>query len=146
MSKVQAFNHIVFCTKSREMTIPEGAKEDVYRFIWKEITSMKCKLLRIGGIGNHIHILLELHPTIALASLIQNIKAKSSGWMNSDRRFPNFKGWSIGYFGATISNDGKSHVIDYIKSQPEHHSATSLDDELKHLCTWAGMEYDERDF
>ena len=128
MSKVQAFYHIVFCTKYREMTIPDTAKEDVYRFIWKEITSMKCKLLRIGGIDNHLHILLELHPTIALSPLIQNIKAKSSGWMRTDTRFPNFKGWASGYFGATISNDKKDQVINYIKSQPEHHLTNSLDD------------------
>ena len=74
MSKVTAYYHIVFCTKRREMTIPLAYKEDLYRFIWKEIKDLKCDLIRIGGIQNHVHILLNLHPTVALATLMQNIK------------------------------------------------------------------------
>ena len=106
---------------------------------------MKCKLLRIGGIGNHVHILLELHPTVALSPLIQSIKAKSSGWLRTDQRFPNFTGWASGYFATTISNDVKDQVISYIKSQPEHHLTNSLDEEFKSLYSWAGMVYDARD-
>ena len=81
MSKVAAYYHIVFCTKRQEMTIPLQYKEDVYRFIWKVISDSKCTLIRIGGIQNHVHILLNLHPTVALANLIQSIKSLSSGWI-----------------------------------------------------------------
>lgn len=59
MSKIAAYYHIVFCTKSREMTIPLEYAEDVYRFIWRIITDSKRKLIRIGGIQNHIHILRD---------------------------------------------------------------------------------------
>ena len=70
MSKVVAYYHIVFCTKRREMTIPLQYKEDVYRFIWKIVSENKSKLIRIGGIQNHIHIFLDLHPTVALANIV----------------------------------------------------------------------------
>lgn len=145
MSKVQAFYHIVFCTKNREKTIPTSAKEDLYRFIWKQIESKKCKLLRIGGIENHIHILLELHPTVALSTLMKDIKSTTSGWLKSDIRFPYFGGWATGYFAATVENGSKGKVIQYIKNQPEHHSVVSLDDEFRRLYFYAGMTYDERD-
>lgn len=146
MSKVQAFYHVVFCTKNREKTVPTSVKEDLYRFIWKEIVSMNCKLLRIGGVENHVHILLELHPTVALSVLMKQIKSKTSGWMRVDNRFPDFSGWSSGYFAATIDNGSKANVIQYIKSQPEHHSSTTLDDEFRRLYSYAGLSYDERDF
>ncbi len=145
MSKVQAFYHIVFCTKGRESTIPEQFKEDLYRYIWKEIVSSKCKLLRIGGIANHIHILLELNPMVALSPLIQNIKSRSSGWMKSDSRFNQFKGWGTGYFAATIGTEAKSSVIQYIKSQHEHHKTVDLDQEFRKIYAYSGFDYDENE-
>ena len=88
MSKVTAYYH---------------NKEDVYRFIWKEIQKLNCKLLRIGGIQNHVHMLINLHPSVALARLMQNVKGRSSTWMGDDLRFKNFKGWAADYYACTIS-------------------------------------------
>ncbi len=79
MSKVSALYHIVFCTKYREMTLTDSYLEDVYRFIWSEVKKQKCTLLRIGGIANHVHMLVELNPTTALASFMRAIKSDSSG-------------------------------------------------------------------
>ena len=145
MSKVASYYHIVFCTKNREMTIPLQYKEDLYRFIWKIITDNSCKLMRIGGIQNHIHILLDLHPTVALAKLVQEIKASSSGWMSHDGRFPNFYGWANGYYAYTISPDVRHDVIEYIKNQESHHLDRPFDEELDRLYLDAGFTPDERD-
>ena len=145
MSKVAAYYHIVFCTKRQEMTIPLQYKEDVYRFIWKVISDSKCTLIRIGGIQNHVHILLNLHPTVALANLIQSIKSISSGWIAQDGRFKLFDGWASGYFATTVSSDVRQNVIDYIKSQKTHHLRHPFDDEMKRLYMHANMDFDERD-
>ena len=58
MSAVNSLYHIVINTYRREMTIPYETSEHMYRYIWSIINSRKCKLYRIGGIGNHIHMLL----------------------------------------------------------------------------------------
>lgn len=145
MSKVIAYYHIVFCTKNREMTIPLQLKEDLYRFIWKIITDKNCKLLRIGGIQNNIHILLDLHPNIALATLVQSIKGVSSGWLRQDGRITVFDGWAAGYFASSVSPEGKGSVIEYIKNQEEHHMDQGFDEELKGMHLASFMDYDERD-
>ena len=145
MSKVAAYYHIVFCTKRREMTIPLQYKEDVYRFIWKIISDSKCRLVRIGGIQNHIHILLDLHPNVALSNLIQSIKSLSSGWMAGDSRFMHFDGWASGYFASTVSPEERPKVIEYIKNQESHHLNHQFDDEVKRLYMAAAVEYDDRD-
>ena len=145
MSKVTAYYHIVFCTKAREMTIPLANKEDVYRFIWKEIQKLNCKLLRIGGIQNHVHMLINLHPSVALARLMQNVKGRSSTWMGDDLRFKNFKGWAADYYACTISPEAKYNVCEYIKSQEMHHLGTSVDDEFANMYRFADIEYDSRD-
>lgn len=145
MSKVTAYYHIVFCTKSREATIPLAYKEDLYRFIWRQIKDLKCDLLRIGGIQNHVHMLINLHPTESLSHLMQTIKAKSSFWMKADARFVNFRGWAADYYACTISPDVKGVVCEYIKNQETHHLGRPVNDELAGMYGYAGLIYDERD-
>ena len=127
------------------MTIPLQYKEDLYRFLWKEIKEKNCKLLRIGGIQNHIHLLIELHPATALSVLVRDLKSRSSGWMRKDSRFCNFRGWASEYFAATISYEHKDRVIEYIKDQEAHHRVCSPDDEFHELYKAAGHLYDEID-
>ena len=139
MSKVKALYHIVFCTKSRCMTIPKTKLEDLYRFIWAEIRERKCKLIRIGGIGNHVHMLIDLNPTVALSELIKAIKAKSSGWLRSNPDFPDFESWASEYYACTLSPDDEPKVIEYIKGQYDHHTRKSFEEELQSLHGFAGL-------
>ena len=119
MSKVAAYYHIVFCTKAREMTIPKDKREDMYRFMWKEITDLNCRLLRIGGIANHVHILLDLHPSVVLADLMKNVKGKSSTWMGLSQGFLSFIGWASEYFASTVSPEhSEARGFDTIISSP----------------------------
>ena len=145
MSKVNALYHIVFCTKRREMRIEPGLLEDLYRFIWKEITVTGSRLLRIGGIQNHVHMLIDLHPAVSLAELMRNIKGHSSRWMLSDSRFRLFEGWASEYFASTIAPDDKDAVINYIKGQREHHLGQPFDVELEQLFRIVGLQLDSRD-
>lgn len=145
MSKVKALYHIVFCTKSRMNTIPMEHREDLYRFIWKEIVNQQCRLLRINGIQNHLHLLIDLNPTVALATFMQNIKGHSSLWLKRDSRFPHFVGWAAEYYACTISPEQQNAVIEYIKSQPEHHNAVAFDDEIVGMYAFADLPYDDRD-
>lgn len=67
MSYVNALFHIVICTYQRKPTIPAEFEEDVYRFIWDMLKQRSCRLLRINGIGNHIHLFIDLRAhSIAL--------------------------------------------------------------------------------
>ncbi len=145
MSKVRAFYHIVFCTKHRQPTIPLDHMEDVYRFIWKQLENAKCTLLRIGGIQNHVHMLIELHPSISLSFLMKNVKGVSSSWMKSDPRFASFKGWAAEYYAATISPEQKQAVIEYIKGQKEHHLIEPFDEELPRMYKYSNLPYTDFD-
>ena len=144
MSRVSALYHIVFCTKHRRFTITEAFLEDVYRYIWSETRNLDCKLLRIGGIPNHLHLLIDLHPSVSLSDYVKTIKAKSSFWLRRDTRFSDFDGWAKEYFAATLSADGRNAVTEYISSQKEHHGRVSFDDELVRLHIDSGVAYDDR--
>lgn len=141
MSKVAAYYHIVFCTKNRRMTIPLQHKIDLYRFIWSIVRSRNCRLIRIGGIQNHVHMLIDLRPTIALATLIRDIKAYSSAWLKKDPRFKDFEGWSGEYYATTLRPKDGDTVIKYISEQEAHHSIMETADELRSMCETAFLDY-----
>ncbi|MDE6484891.1 MAG: IS200/IS605 family transposase [Duncaniella sp.] len=145
MSKVTSYFHIVFCTKGREMTIPLQYKEDLYRYIWKVLKDSSTHLIRIGGIQNHVHILVNVSPTISLSKLMQDVKSLSSGWMAADSRFMNFKGWASGYYACSLSPERVDDVHRYIINQESHHLCRNFADELSELCRFANLELDERE-
>lgn len=60
----QIFYQIVFGTKSRKPTIAKAHDEELYRYMGGIIKNKNCKLCRINGSEDHIHIMSDLHPTI----------------------------------------------------------------------------------
>lgn len=145
MSKIAAYFHIVFCTKSRQVTIPLDYADDLYRFVWKQVDDLGCRLIRIGGIQNHIHMLVNLHSSVPLSQLMQNIKGRSSTWMKSDPRFAHFVGWSTDYYASSVSPEHRDAVIEYIKSQRAHHLGHPVEHELETLYATSGLPFDPRD-
>lgn len=127
------------------MTIPDEHSQDLYRFTWKEVTNMKSRLLRVGGIQNHVHMLIDLHPSVSLSQLMQNVKGRSSGWMRSDDRFCGFNGWASEYYGCTISPEQKHAVIEYIKGQQQHHLGAEFNREVVSMYRYADLDYHPSD-
>jgi putative transposase len=81
----QILYHIVFATKHREAALDKPHRDDLYRFMWGCLEERHCHLYRIGGIEDHVHILTALHPTVALAELIKEVKTASSAWIKGFR-------------------------------------------------------------
>jgi putative transposase len=89
--------HLVFRTKySRKNLIPEHSKE-LYAYLMGIIRNKHCFLYRINGMEDHLHILCELHPSIALADFMRDMKTSSSIWLKQSGKFPKFTGWADGY-------------------------------------------------
>lgn len=144
MSITTSLHHVVINTYCRRMVINTQHQDDLYRYIWQLITERKCKLLRIGGIENHIHLLIDLHPSICLAGLIGEIKRKSNIWMKQSGMFPLFEGWGKEYFAISKSAADRDIIIQYIKNQRQHHTCIPFEQELRQVITDAGFNWDER--
>ena len=140
----QIFYQIVFGTKNRESTIEEANSDDLYKYIWGVIKNNNCKLYRINGVEDHIHIFSDLHPSVSLADYIKDIKVASSLWMKECGKFPKFKSWQEGYGAFTYSVKEKDMIINYIKNQKQHHKVESFYDEYKRLLIENGIEFDEK--
>ncbi len=144
MSYRQIYYQIVFGTKNREATITEAHCEELYKYIWGVIKNNNCKLYRINGVEDHVHIFSDLHPSLSLADYVKEIKVASSLWMKECGKFPTFKGWQEGYGAFTYSIQEKDTIIEYIKNQKEHHKTENFLDEYKRLLIENGITFDEK--
>jgi len=97
----QILYQIVFSTKNREKALIKVNREKLNRYIWGILNNKKCVLYRINGVEDHIHLATHIHPTIAVSSLIKDIKVSSSIWMKEQGLFPAFTAWQKGY-GALL--------------------------------------------
>ncbi len=144
MSYRQIFYQIVFGTKYRKPTINNEFEKELYKYIYGIIKNKKCKLYRVNGMEDHIHIMSDLHPTICLSDYIKDIKVASSIWMKESGKFPAFEGWQDKYGAFTYSVREKNMIINYIKNQKEHHKKESFYDEFKRLLIENEIEFDEK--
>ena len=140
----QIYYHIVFSTKGRERVLLAGKRDDLFRYTWGVLRNKNCHLYRIGGVEDHMHILTGLHPTVALASLVKDIKTSTSSWIKQNEVFPDFDHWQDGYGAFTVSHSDKDAAVEYIKGQEEHHQTISFKDELRGFLLKHGVEFDER--
>jgi REP element-mobilizing transposase RayT len=84
----QLLYHNVFRTKDSLPTINQDHADELYAYITGIIRNKNSHLYRINGVENHLHIISDLHPSIALADFIREIKASSSSWMKSSGLSP----------------------------------------------------------
>ena len=142
----QLLYHIVFRTQDSQPTLKRDNADKLYAYITGIIKNKKSHLYRINGVENHLHILTDLHPSIALADFVREIKVSSSLWIKSSNLFPSFKGWSEVYGSFTCSYMDLGRLIDYIKKQHEHHSKKTFEEEYRSLLQESGITIDERYF
>lgn len=140
----QILYQIVFSTKRRERTLQKDNRAELFKYMWGILKNKKCHLYRINGVEDHIHIVTHIHPTIALANLIKDIKLASSAFIKEKNLFPNFDGWQEGYSAFTYSIKEKDYLIEYVKNQEEHHKTITFKEELIELLKEHGVEFDEK--
>ena len=144
MSYTQIYYHIIFSSKNRQPVFDEVDRRKLYNYLWGILKSKKCYLYQMGGMEDHIHMLISLHPTASLSHLVRDLKTSSTAWIKKKRIFTNFSGWQMEYGAFTKSNIEKQQVINYIKNQKSHHKEESFLDEFKRLLHEEGIKFDEK--
>ena len=142
----QLLYHLVFRTKNSIPSINQENTEQLYSYISGIIRNKNSNLYRINGSEDHLHILTDLHPSVALADFMRELKASTSKWIKEKGIFPLFDGWAEGYGAFTCSWYDLGDLIEYIRNQREHHEKKSFDEEYRILIQKAGIKIDEKYF
>jgi REP element-mobilizing transposase RayT len=142
----QLLYHLVFRTKDSLPAIKQENVGQLYAYINGITRNKNSHLYRINGTEDHLHLLTDLHPSLALADFMREVKVASSVWMKNSGLFPSFNGWADGYGAFTCSFMDVGRLIEYIKSQQEHHSKVAFEEEYRKLLLESGVVIDDRYF
>jgi REP element-mobilizing transposase RayT len=136
--------HLVFSTKNRERWINPEIEERVWSYLAGIAKQNKMTPIQIGGVEDHVHVLLGASPTLAPSKIAQLVKGGSSAWIHDT--FPDMKAfaWQDGFGGFTVSRSNVESVADYIRGQREHHRSRTFQDEYLALLQKHGVSYDEK--
>jgi REP element-mobilizing transposase RayT len=117
-------------------------RPELFRYMSGILQNKNCKNLQINGVEDHVHILMKLHPSVALADLIKDIKISTNAFIKEKGLFPLFTGWQNGYGAFTYSFEALPNLIRYIQNQEIHHGEITFEDEYIALLEEHGIEYD----
>jgi len=134
--------HIVFSTKNREPIIEETFRERLYEYIGGIFRAKEGTLLTIGGMPDHVHLMVRLKPKEAVSKTIGDMKGNVSKWINDHKLCRRHFGWQVGYGGFSVSESNLGSVKDYVKCQKEHHRTRSFQEEFLALLERHGISYD----
>jgi len=145
MSYSRHIYHLVFRTKFSRPTITEKSEKLFYNYLWGICKNEHCFVHRIGGMPDHVHVLLEIPPTIAVADLVQKLKQSSSHFIHNQRSsFLLFEGWAEGYASFTYCQTELETVKQYISNQKEHHKKKSFKEELEEILLENNVKFDTK--
>ncbi len=134
--------HVIYGTKGREKLIPLEVVPRLCSFSGGIARNLKCVLLAAGGMEDHLHQLISIHPTVAPADLVRDLKANSSRWLKDvlSRDFA----WQSAYAAYSVSASNVDAVREYINTQQEHHKRMTFEEEYLAFLEKHAIEYDPR--
>jgi putative transposase len=144
MSYISSYFHCVFSTKERRQHLTPALRERLWPFLGGIARQNDMKAIEIGGVEDHVHILLSLPATMTISKAMQLIKGGSSKWILET--FPEHRefAWQQEYGAFSVSVSQLDKTIEYIKGQEAHHRKMTFQEEFLELLKKHRIEYDER--
>ncbi len=140
----QIYIHLVFAVKYRDAVIDKSWRQELYQYMIGLIENRKHKVYAIGGMSDHIHILVSLSPKQAISELVLEIKRASLLWIKEKQFVRCQFAWQEGFGAFSYGKSQVDHVVKYIQNQEVHHAKRSFKDEYISFLKLFGIEYDEK--
>jgi putative transposase len=140
----QIYIQIVFAVKGRQNLVLPSFDEELYKYIAGIVSGKAQKPLAVNGMPDHIHILVGLKPSMAIADLVRDVKNNSTNFINKKNCLPKKFSWQEGYGAFSYSESNYGKVIDYIKNQRQHHSNQNFRQEYTGFLKKFNVPYDEK--
>ena len=142
-SFVSCLLHCVFSTKHREPFLSPEIRTRLFPYLIGIAREQDLRLLAVGGVADHVHLLLAIPSTMTIAKAMQLLKGNSSKWIHET--FPDLRSfnWQGGYGAFSIGVSGIEATTRYILEQEQHHQTKSFRDELVGILEKHGITFEE---
>jgi len=131
------YYHLLWATTDRQPLITPEIEQDLYDYITSKVLAQQCLMHGMGGVDNHIHLVVSIPPKLAVSQFVGAIKGSSSHHV--EHHLPDLEqkfGWQRGYGSLTFGKKQLETVVQYVLNQKQHH---------QHGTIITGMECDDDD-
>ena len=135
--------HLIFSTKDRRPFITQEWRDTLHTYLGGIVKTLGGMPVAVGGVEDHVHMLVGLRPTHRLSDVLREIKAGSSEWIHDTVGKRSFN-WQPGYAGYTVSPSNIEKVQQYVLRQEQHHRRQTFQEEYLEFLQRSGVKYDER--
>jgi putative transposase len=135
--------HIVFSTKDRRPLIDPHWRDRLHAFLGGCLKTLDVIPVTIGGVADHVHLLIGINPTQTIADIVREIKVASAKWIHDELGVRAFA-WQEGYGAFSVSPSSCDAVAHYIRNQEEHHRTKTFQEEYLEFLQKAGVKYEEK--
>lgn len=139
------YYHIVIIVDEREKVITSNNEQKLFNYMKGFARNKKSLIENINAAENHIHILLRLHPSIAMSDFMRDLKVLSNKYIKENKLFPRFKKWQSGYAAFSVSESKVDVVSRYIDKQKEHHKIKTFEKEFIETLDAHKLNYNPND-
>lgn len=144
-SYVCCYMHCVFATHQRQRFLNPDVRDRLWPYIGGIAREHEMTALGVGGVEDHVHVLVSLPSTMAISKAMQLVKGNSSKWLHES--FPTLSdfAWQEGYGAFSIGVSGVDATLAYIARQEEHHRRKGFREEMGEFLRRHGMTWAEQD-
>ena len=135
--------HLIFDTKNHEPMIAPDWRPQLHAFMGGVLRTLGGTPHMIGGVSDHVHVLVGLQATHCLADVVRELKAVSSKWVHDAIKWKGFA-WQEGYGAFTVSASQQARVRAYIANQEDHHRHRTFREEYLAFLRYSGVAFDEQ--
>ena len=139
---INLLTHVIFSTKDRTPLIRAELTTELFAYLGGLTRELNGKAYGINGTTDHVHMLVSLPATVAIADALRFIKSNSSGWVRE--KWKKTFAWQLAYGAFSVSKSNVPDVLKYIANQERHHRRVAFKDEFIDFLRKHEIDYDER--
>ena len=133
MALWRLYYHLIWATKDRDPLISPDVEPVLYGYMIGKAHSLECITHAIGGIEDHIHLVVSVPPKLSISDFVKIIKGSSAHHLNHGQsHFGTMFGWQRGYGIFSLGSQQLTQAVEYVRNQKPHHSRGTLVPTLEH--------------
>jgi putative transposase len=133
--------HVIFSTKNRAPLIDNEWQTRLHEYLGGTVNGLGGFSQGVGGVADHVHMLVGLRATHRIADFMRDLKRASSLWIREEIGHSKFA-WQVGYGAFSVSPNARAQVQKYIANQLRHHCVKTFRQEFVEFLTKAGVPHE----
>ena len=125
-SKAYVYIHFVWATRDRLPLVTPNIERRLYRCLTELCERSACTVFAVGGMPDHVHLLVLMAPTTSISVLMKSVKGSSSRFVSAELKPGDLFDWQDHYGAFSVSPRERGKIVAYIENQKQHHAEGTL--------------------